>query len=96
MVGISDDLLDDPVPALVIGVDEPDRGGAVVDVFEGAFQIALLFVDERFPIREQELHIPGLRPVDGGIVDFVEDAVRDGKPDAARGGVRHAYAVFST
>src|ERR1700678_1693266 len=95
MVRIGNDLLDNFIAALRVRVGEPHRGSTRIDIFENPFQITLFFVDEGFAIREQELHIPGLRAVNGGIVDFVQNAMRDGVPDAAGSRVRHANRVFS-
>ena len=44
-------------------------------------------MEERFAISEEELHVAHLRRVNRRIVDLRNDAVPDGKPDAARGGV---------
>src|ERR1700722_18189008 len=92
---IGDNFFDDLVAALGIGIDGTHGRGTAVDIFKDPFQIALLFVDKRLPVGEQEFHVPGLRAVDGGVVDFVQDAVGDGVPDAAGGGARHADTIFS-
>jgi len=65
-----------------------------VDVFEADGQVALLFVNEASAVRDEQFHVSGLRMVNGGVVNLVEDAVRDGEPDAAGRGVCSAYRVL--
>ena len=95
MMGIGNDLLDDLVAALMIGIGEANGRRIGVNIFKRTLEIALFFVDEGHAVGQQELHIAGLRTIDGGIVDFVQDAMRDGVPDAAGSRIRHANCVFS-
>src|ERR1035438_10271822 len=73
------------VAAFGIAIYVPNAQRLWMNVLELREQIALLFVNERLPVRDQELHVPHLGLVDGGVVDLVENAVRAGEPDAAGG-----------
>ena len=86
-VRVADELLGDGVAAVGIGGDNPDGRSVGMDVVQVVVEVALLFVAEGLAVGEEQLHVAGLRAVDGGVVDLVEDAVRDGEPDAAGGGI---------
>src|SRR5262249_47171772 len=45
---------------------------------------------------DEELHVADLGLVNGGMINLVEDTVRTGKPDSARGGVGGADGVLDT
>ncbi len=51
-------------------------------------QVALLFVDKALAVRHQQSQVTHLRPVDGGVVDLVDNPVRGRPPDLARGRIR--------
>src|SRR6202023_3357715 len=67
------------------------RRSAAVDVVKVILQIALLFMKEALAVGEQQLHVTRLRTVDRRIINLVQRAVRDRKPDSAgsRVGCRH-------
>ena len=62
---------------------------------EVVLEVAFFFAAEGFAVGEEEFHVAGLGAIDGGVVDLVEDAVGDGEPDAAGGGVGGGDGVFS-
>ena len=45
---------------------------------------ATFVAEESFPVGDEVLQIADLRPIDGRIVDLVQDALGDGKPDFAQ------------
>ena len=94
VVRVANNLLRQAVAAFGIAVHiaHPQRIG--MDVLEGRDQVALFFVDKRLPIRQQELHVPHLRPVDGGVVNLVQNAVRTRKPDPAGGRVGRPHRIL--
>ena len=94
MMRVGDELLGDRVAAAEVVGDDADGEGVVVDVVEVVLEVALLFVEEGLLVREEELHVPRLRAVDGGVIDLVERAVRGREPDAAAGRVGGADGVF--
>jgi hypothetical protein len=64
------------------------------DPFRRGTEMALLLMEEAIPVREEELEIPELRPVDGRVVDLGDDPVPDGEPEPAGTGVGRADTVF--
>jgi len=70
---------------LAIGGHHPIAQRIGRDGFNFAVQVTPFFVKEAFTIRDQELHIPRLRMIDGGEVDFVENSVRYREPYSAGG-----------
>jgi len=91
---VADNVLDQLVAAFLVAIGVADAEGLGMDVLEAGNQVALFFVDEAGAIGDQQLHVASLGMVDGGVVDLVEDAVGDGEPDAAGGGVGRADGVF--
>ena len=72
---IGDYLFRKPIAAFSIRALDVIAERMFLNVRNRAVQVAFLFVKERFPIRNEELHIARLWPVDGGIVNFIENAV---------------------
>ena len=75
VVGVGDELFGDLVEASRGGTGDADGGSVRVDVGEVVGEVALLFVNEGFFVREEELHIAGLGAINGGIVDFVQGSM---------------------
>ncbi len=80
-VRVADGLFGERIAAVGVAIDLPRAGGGRVDVGESADGVALFLVEEGSAIGDEEAHVAGLRAVDGGVVDFVKDAVRGGEPD---------------
>ena len=89
-VRVGDDLLDDAIAPLRVARHDAITERVAADAVDLASQITLLLVKEAFSIGDQELQVPDLRMVDRGVIDFVQDAVREREPDAARIRVRGA------
>ncbi len=94
MMRIGDELLGNGVASAKIVGDDAHRQRVVVNVVEVVLEVALLFVEERLLVGEEEFHVAGLRAIDGGIINFVQRAVRRGCPDAAGGCVSGKNCVF--
>src|SRR6202041_1581180 len=94
VVRIVDDLLRDLVPALAVARYNAHRQCIGVDVGKFVIEIALLFVEERLPVRNQQLHVADLRTIDSRVVHLVQNAVRDGEPCPAGSGVSRAHRVL--
>ena len=92
---IRDHLLHEHVAAFEVDVREPVAQRARLQAFDQLVEVALLLVEEGLAVGDQELHVPRLRAVDGRIVDFVEDSVREGEPDAAGRVVSGADALLA-
>ena len=52
--------------------------------------------EERFPVGNEILQIAYLRPINGRVVDLVQDALGDGKPDPAQRRVSGSHSVLVT
>ena len=95
LMGIGDNFLDDPVATL--GIDIGDsitqrvRGQALVGVVQMSF-----VAEKGFPIGDEILQVADLRPIDGRVVDLVEDAFGDRKPDPAQSRVSGPHTVLVT
>ena len=63
--------------------------------FEAGIEMAALVMEEALAVGHQVLEVANLRAVDGGIVDLVQHAGRDGEPDRTTGRVRRADRVLS-
>ena len=93
-VRVGEDLLDDGVAALRVGVRDPVPKDMMGESFRRGTEMALLLVEEALPVRDKELEIPELRPIHGRVVDFGNDPVPEGEPEPAGAGVGRADAVF--
>ncbi len=91
---VADDFANDGVAAFFVAVANAHGERIFVDVFKLMDQIAALLVEKRLTVGDEELHVANLRAVDGGVIDFVEDAVGDSEPDFAGRGVGGADGVF--
>ena len=92
---VGDDLLDDAIALPRVRVDQAVAEGVIVQVFQPGLQIALLLVEEALAVRDEVAEVPDLGRVDGGEVDLVEDAVREGEPHAAGGAVGRAHPLLA-
>ena len=77
------DFLYKSIPAFAVDALDVIAESVFLNIRNRALQVALLFVEEGLPIRDEELHIANLWTVDRGVVDFVQNAVRQGEPDTA-------------
>ncbi len=50
--------------------------------------------DKRLPVGHQELHVPHLRVIDGGVIDLVQNSVRAREPDAARRRIGRPHRIL--
>jgi hypothetical protein len=75
LVRVGDDLFHKAISVIAVrGCHSiPQRIG--LDAFNLVDQVAPFFMKEALAIRDQELHIPRLRMIDCGKVDFVENPV---------------------
>src|SRR5436309_7062042 len=91
---IGDDVFGEPIAAGHVRVYQPVIKGALFRILDAMFQVAPLFVAERFPIRNEELQVARIRAVHVRVIQLVDDPVAQGEPDAATGVVRGADALF--
>ena len=77
LMRVGKDLLDEWIAPLRVGVRDPVSEDARGEAFRGGTEMTLLLVEETLAIRDEELEIADLRPVDGGVVDLRDDPVPD-------------------
>jgi hypothetical protein len=76
LMGVRYDLFNQPIPSFVVSALDTVAKSVLLDVRNGTLEIALLFMEERFPVRDEELHITHLGTIDRGVIDFVQNTVR--------------------
>src|SRR5690242_1025115 len=69
-------LFDQPIPSSAVGALDAVAKSVLLDIRNRTLEVALLFMEERFPVRDEELHITHLWTIDRGVIDFVQNAVR--------------------
>ena len=82
-VRVGEDLLDDGIAPLRVGVRDPVSEDVMGKPFRHGSEMTLFLVEETLPVRDKELEIPELRPIHGRVVDLGDDTVPDGEPEPA-------------
>ena len=54
------DLFNQPIPSFAVSALDAVAKSVLLDVRNRTLEIALLFMEERFPVRDEELHITHL------------------------------------
>ena len=83
LMGVGDNFFDDPVATVRIDVDDSIAQRAGGQALVGVVQVSFV-AKKRLSIRDKILQIANLRPIDGRIVNLVEDAFGDRKPNPAQ------------
>src|SRR5512136_957136 len=91
---IGEDLLDQAVASVGFGVGEPVEKAVAFRVFDQVLQVAFFLVAKRFSVADEELEIARVGFVNGGVVDFVDDAMAEREPDAAARMISGAETFF--
>ena len=93
LMRIGDDLLDDAEPTL--GIEFVIRCPRAPFAKHSWSIVQMPFVVEKgFAIRDEILQVANLRPIHGRIVDFVENAFGDRKPNPTQSGIGGPNSVF--
>ena len=79
---ISKDTLYQPIPGSRVRISKPIKKAIVLWIFDLVSKIPLLFMTERFAIGNKKLKIPCIRLIYVWVIDFVDDTVAKGEPDA--------------
>jgi hypothetical protein len=93
LVRIGDDFLENAIAALGIGIGDTKTQRAWSQALMSIVQLAFV-AEEGFPIADEILQVADLRPIDGRVVDLVQNAFGDRKPDTAQGRVSTSNAVL--
>ncbi len=89
-----EDLLVDRVAALRVPGRHAESKRVPPEPTHGRLQLALLLVEERTAVGDQELEVPQLRPVDRREVHLGDDPTPEREPETAVGGVGGPDAVL--
>jgi len=95
LMRIGDNLLGDPVTPTGIDISDSETQRVGEQALMGVHHTAFI-AEEGFPVGDEVLQIADLWPIDGRIVDLVQDALGDGEPDPAQSRVSGAHPVFVT
>ena len=90
---IGNDLLDNTETPMRIGADDPESERVPGQILVSAVEVPFV-AEEGRTIGDEILEIADLRPVDGGVIDLVEDSLGDREPDPARRRISSSDAVL--
>ena len=90
------DFLREPISAFGIGALDMIAEGVFLNIRNRTFEVALLLMKKGLSIREEELHVADLWTVDRWVIDFVQDSVGYGEPDATGRRIRSPNTLFGT
>ena len=93
LMGIGDDLFGDTEMHLGIDIGDTITERVRGQAFMGAVQLAFI-PEEGLPVSNEVLQVAYLRPINGGIIDLVHDALGNGKPDPAQSRVSGPDSVL--
>ena len=80
---IGQELLDQVIPPIALGVDQPVEEAVVLRVLNPIVQITLFLVTKCLAIADEEFEITRVGLVHGREVNLVDDPMTQGKPDSA-------------
>ena len=93
---IGEDVLDQSVASLSIGIDNPIQDTVTIRIFDPVAEVAFLFMAKRFTIRYQKLKVAGVGLVVVRIIDLIDNAMADGEPKTTAGVVGRSNAFLGT
>ena len=91
---VRDHPIDHPESPTAMGAHQAESGNPVFDTFDDRLAVALDLGEESVPVGDDEPEVADASLVNTWIVDFVDDAVTDGEPDAAALAERCADTVL--
>ncbi len=80
---IGDDFLDDAVAAVPIGIRKTIQERPFLWVLDEVVEITPFFVAKRLAIGDEKLNVARVGLIDVGVIDLVDDTVRNREPEAA-------------
>src|SRR5262249_28882631 len=96
LVRIANDVLFQMVAPLGIGADHAIAQRLRLNPRDVTAQVAPFLVKESLAVGDEELRVPNLRAVNGGIVDLCHNTLSQSEPDAAGGRVSGTDSVLRT
>src|ERR1700733_11200859 len=91
---VRDFPIDHPESPTAMGAHQAEGGNPVFDTFDDRLAVALDLGEESVPVGDDEPEVADASLVNTWIVDFVDDAVTDRKPDSAALAERGADPVL--
>src|ERR1700722_8549945 len=80
---VREHAIDDPESPAAMRARQAEGGNTVFDTFDDCLAVALDLGEESSPVGDDEAEVADASLVNARIVDFIDDAVTDGEPDAA-------------
>src|SRR5437870_5576197 len=96
MMRIGQDMLDNPVPAIGIGIDQSVKEAVLLRIIDLMQQVAFLLVAERPAIGNEKLEIARVGLIDRRIINLVDDPVTQREPNAATRVIRRPDPFLGT
>ena len=78
---VRDHAIDHPESAAAMRAGQAESGNPVFDTFDDRLAVALNLGEESVPVGDDQPEVADAGLVNTWIVDFIDDAVTDGKPD---------------
>jgi len=92
---IGEDMFYNSIATTWFRVRDTIKKAITFRIIDGVNQVAFFLVAKRFSVADKKLKIARVRCVDGGIVDFVDNAMAEREPQPATRMIGSAEAVFS-
>src|SRR5512137_269774 len=91
---ICEDVLDQAVAPGGFGIGEPVEKAIAFRVLDQVLEVAFFLMAKGFSVADEELEIARVGFVNGGVVDFVDDAMAEREPDPAARMISGAETFF--
>ena len=93
-VRIREHMFDQPVAAVRLRIRQAIEETIALRIFDLVIQVALFLVAKRFAVADEKLKVARVGLIDVRIVNFIDDAVAERKPEPATGMIGRAHALF--
>ena len=84
----------EPVAALTLRIGNAVKEAIALRVFDQVIQVTLFLVAKRFAITDNKLKVACIWLINAWIVNLIDDAVTERKPEAATGMIGRTHAFF--
>ena len=91
---IGENMFYQAVAAVGLRIGQTVKEAITLRAFDQMIQVALFLVAKCFAITNEKLKVAGIRLIDAWIVDLVDDAVAERKPETATGMISRTDAFF--
>ena len=94
LVRIGEDIFYNAIATSRLRIRETVKKAIALRVLDRVSQVAFFLVAKRLAVSYEKLKVACVRLIDVRIINLVQDAVAQGKPNAATGMISCAYAFF--